>query len=503
MSHDRKSSSDHEYDLLVIGGGINGAAVANIAAAEGLRVILLEKGDFAGGTSSKSTKLIHGGLRYLEQCEFGLVYEALHERALLLKSVGHLVSPLSFIVPVYQNGPRPFWMMKLGVWLYDQLSGRYVIEPQRTLSRDDVLRAVPGINPQGLQGAVAYTDAQMDDARLCLENILSARQKGASVLNYCEVTALLKEREQTLGVEARNVLTKDIFEVHAKNVVCTLGPWTNQFLADDFPKSRHKVRLTKGVHLVHRQRFADQAVFLQAQKERRIFFVIPWGAHTLIGTTDTDYPGRPDDVRVEPADIEYLLGECRRFFPRVSLERQDIVTSFAGLRPLVHERGHPSHVSRKHVIVQSPSGVFYLMGGKYTTFRPMAVECVEKVLRRKIKSSADYPLYGSGPMDEKSVDAAVVYGVDAATVDYLKSKYGIRYTEVLRLTQENPLWKRRICDCSLAIEAQVVYAIRTELAKQADDVIWRRLGIGYLDCSSQRCRAVIREHFEERETTRE
>lgn len=307
MKRDIQKFTKEQYDVLVIGGGINGAAIAHMSALNGLKTALLEKGDFASGTSSKSTKLIHGGLRYLENFEFDLVRESLRERHVQLHSSPHLVQPLKFIIPVYKTDKRPMWMMRLGVWLYDFLSGKYVIEKHQQLSVDQVCKEVPGIERKGLLGGVSYSDAQMNDARLCLENILSAEEKGAHVANYTEVRSLIQENGKVVGAKALDLLNKEAFELRAKKVVCAIGPWTNPFAHKENSQSPAQIRTTKGVHIIVQGRLAEDAILIPAQKDRRVFFIIPWLDHTLIGTTDTDYVGSPDDVEVEDQDIDYLI----------------------------------------------------------------------------------------------------------------------------------------------------------------------------------------------------
>lgn len=526
-----------EYDLIVVGGGINGAAIANISSDCQLKVALLEKGDFAGGTSSKSTKLIHGGIRYLEHFEFDLVRESLRERFIQLKSVPHLVKPLPFIIPVYKNDKRPLWMMKLGVWLYDFLSGKYAIGWHRSLSPNEVFALAPSLNQENLLGAVMYYDAQMDDARLCLENVLSACQKGAHVANYVEVTGFLKENGKVTGVEARDLLGKRNLTIRARKTICATGPWTNQLLKLDHPSSRKKVRLTKGVHLVYPGQLSLRAFLLTSRRDKRIFFVIPWMGNSLIGTTDTDYTGDPDVVEARPEDIQYLLREARRFFPAVDFKEEKILKTFAGLRSLLRKAGAPSDVSRKHVIEESFSGIFFVIGGKYTTYRKIARDCVERIwgsLRNSGRTRAGltparphffqsaggphrpacqlekylagrrqarpafseyYPLYGSGEISESPQAAADRFGLSAKTVTYLMEKYGTRYLDVLTLTQNHPELKNPICSCSPAIGAQIVYSIETEMAQTPEDIIHRRLGLGYLRCSTKECEKVIRSHF--------
>ena len=491
--------SQQVYDVLVIGGGINGAAVVNIAAGKGLKGALLEKNDFASGTSSKSTKLVHGGLRYLENFEFDLVREALRERYIQLKSVPHLVKPLAFLVPVYKNDRRPLWMMKLGIFLYDALSGKYKIDKHRSLSKEEVSRFVPGVKQEDLTGGVVYYDAQMDDARLCLENVLCARGKGADVANYTEVYEFIKENGKVVGVKARDVLRKNEFSVRAKRVVCAAGPWARQLLKMDDPQAPEMIRPTKGVHLVYRPKISDYALLLQTQQDSRVFFIIPWMGHSLIGTTDTDYEGSPDHVEVTAEDVDYLLSEARRVLPQHVFKKEDIATTFAGLRPLVYQKGLASRVSRKHVFEETSSGLLFIMGGKYTTYRKIAIECVNKILNpHKILPSDDYPLYGSGNVSDSNAEIAKKYGIDGEIVEHLRNKYGTRYKDVLELTKFDFSLKKRICSCHLNIEAQVVYSIKTEMAATPDDIIWRRLGVGYVPCEIDKYREVIRYYLPNR-----
>lgn len=485
--------SQKEYDCLIIGGGINGAAMANMATLNGLKTALLEKNDFASGASSKSTKLIHGGLRYLENFEFDLVTEALHERHIQLHSAPHLVKPLAFIIPVYKTDRRPLWMMKFGVFLYDLLSGKYVVHKHRALTAADVTRLVPAIKPNDLVGGVLYYDAQMDDARLCLENVLSAAQRGADVANYVEVRSIIHNHGKAVGVVAIDKLSGNIFEIKAKKIICTLGPWTNDFLKQGLGHPRHKVRTTKGIHIVYRGKFCDDALLIPTQSEKRIFFIIPWMGNSLIGTTDTDFNSNPDNVDISEEDVGYLLKEAARIFPEGTLKRENIITTFAGLRPLVHREGHPSEISRQHVIEKTDSGVIFVMGGKYTTYRKIAEDTMRLLINKKpIDTRKNFPLYGNGPITQTPGQISQQYGVTVETAQHLCQLYGSRYTDVLMLVNKNNNWKERICSCSPAIRAQIVYAIETEMACKEEDVIIRRLSLGYLDCSTLKCREEIR-----------
>ncbi len=484
--------TEQEYDLLVVGGGINGAAIAHMAALNGFKVALLEKGDFASGTSSKTTKLIHGGLRYLENFEFGLVRESLRERSIQLKNAPHLVKPLGFIIPLYKKGFKPVWLLKWGVWLYDFLSGKYLIKSHQILSKEDVLGQAPFLKQEGLLGGIMYFDAQMDDARLCLENVLSAAQRGADVANYVEVKSLMKENGKAVGVVARDSLTGNILEIKAKKIVCAVGPWTNK-LCRGTECCAPTVRATKGVHIIYKEQFAPCALFIPTRKDKRVFFVIPWMGHSLIGTTDTDFSGDPDKVSVEKEDIDYLFEEMKRVFPKNLLQREKIFYSFAGLRPLVFETGSPSKVSRKHLIEESSSGVVYVMGGKYTTYRKIAEDCLRLVTSKRLfDTRRSFPLYGSGEIQETPEAVSQKYHLSVETIQYLTRLYGVKYKDVLALVENDPSLGQPLCPCSPAIRAQVVYAIKTEMACAQEDIFDRRLGLVYSFCESKQCFSEIK-----------
>jgi len=477
------------YDLLVIGGGINGAAIAHLAAKRGMKVALLEKGDFASGTSSKSTKLIHGGIRYLENLEVDLVYESLKERHVQLAAAPHLVKPLPFVIPVYEGDKRPLWMMQLGVFLYDLLAGKYRVRPRKNLTREEVVRLEPGIEQKGLKGGVLYYDAQMDDARLCLENVLMAVQYGAHVANYVKVVSFVKENGRVAGVRAHDMLGIKEFEVRAKRVICAAGPWTNEFLRLDIPNAKKKVRTTKGIHIVYKGEISKHAILIGSQSDRRIFFVIPWMENSLIGTTDTDYVASPDKVRVEKEDIDYLMRESKRVFPALDFRPSNILATFAGLRPLIRRGGSPRKVSRKHLFYSSKSGVIFVVGGKYTTYRKVAEDCMNRI--RKIYEKENFTLYGSGAITETVEAAAMRSGLEREVVQSLMDLYGSRYKDVLKLIEKDPSLKEKISDNPPVIKAQLVYSVETEMARMVEDITDRRLSLVFRGPVSAKTLAAI------------
>lgn len=485
-----------QYDLLVIGGGINGAAIAHLAAKAGVKVALVEKNDWASGTSSKSTKLLHGGIRYLENFEFDLVKESLKERYIQWKAAPHLVKPMRFIIPVYRGQGRPLWEMKLGVFAYDLLSGQHSVGGSSHMSIQDVIHLMPILKSKGLKGAVSYYDAQMDDVRICLENVLMARKYGADVANYTQAIDFIKKDGKAIGARVRVGMNGPLEDIMAKKVIVAAGPWSDVMRRKDSPSAKSALRVTKGVHLVCRGNIGQDAVLLQNNKDKRIFFMIPFEGQILIGTTDTDYTGSTDQVLILNEDIEYLLTQAAQYFPEGSFKKENIIAAFAGLRPLVHEAKSPSQVSRKHVIKKELSDVYYVMGGKYTTYRSIAVDCLSRVLphlERGLYDSNVFELYGSylKPFDFKVT--ALRYGVDTSIVNHLMEVYGSRYEDVLTLCVEDPTLRERLCGCSLTIRAQVKYAQLTEMAQTFDDIYERRLGLHYKDCPSRQCRMSIAE----------
>jgi glycerol-3-phosphate dehydrogenase len=362
-------------DVLIVGGGIVGAGVARDAALRGLRTGLVEQYDVAFGTSSRTSRLLHGGLRYLAQGRLGLVYEASREKRVLHRIAPHLAEPLAFVFPTYRGSGWPHWKLRLGVRIYDLLCGGQNLGPSSSLTADEVLQRLPQPRSQGLTGGVRYFDALTNDARLVLDTLRSASRQGALVANY---TRLEEARPVGPGwrCTVRDMLTGHAYEVAARSVVHATGPW-----AQRLPQNSIRLRLTKGVHLVidrHRLPIADAVVMARGS---RILFAIPWRERVILGTTDTDYEGPIEDLHTGSADVDYILDVVNGAFPSAAIDRIDVVSTWAGLRPLIASgHGGPSDISRAHLIRSPQPGWLDVAGGKLTTYRLIAEQVVDQVL---------------------------------------------------------------------------------------------------------------------------
>lgn len=371
------------FDLVVVGGGINGVAIARDAALRGASVALLEQDDLASGTSSRSSRLIHGGLRYLEHGEVRLVFESVSERSRLARNARHLVRPLPFIFPVYE-GQLSLLTMDMGLWIYDALALFRNYQSHEHLTPIGTQDLVPGLELEGLEGSVLYYDYQTDDARLVLENALAAEQAGASLLSHARVLDLESDRGGTRGVRVRDRLVDEELVVRGRVVVLAAGPWTDTLLGSGGGAGRW-LRPTKGIHVVvPRERLPlSAALVMRHPVDRRILFALPYFERTVIGTTDTDFDGDPGRVNATGEDVRYLLEVSRHYFPRAALAPDDVISTWAGVRPLLHQEGaaETGAVSREHRIDARPDGLVVIAGGKLTTYRRMAAECVDLALR--------------------------------------------------------------------------------------------------------------------------
>ncbi len=374
------------YDLFIIGGGINGAGIARDAASRGMKVFLAEASDFASGTSSKSSKLIHGGIRYLENYEFHLVFEALSERSLLFEIAPHLVHPLEFMFPLYKGARVGMNLMGLGMWLYDALSLFQAPELHKRFAPSEAVAFNPSIKADGLLGAYSYYDAYMDDDRLVLESLRSAAGFGAALVNFAKVTKIkFPEDGSQLPhylVSVLDTKTNVAKTVQCKHICSCLGPWTDEILGEFVPKWQDILRPTKGIHLTfHKDKLPLNSAVVMTDKDR-IVFAIPRNEMTIIGTTDTDYQNSPSKVRAEKEDIDYLLRVANEYFPKFALSRDKIISTYAGVRPLVRDdAGTSGKTSREHSILSPTKGLTVVAGGKYTTYRKIAEQTVDKILK--------------------------------------------------------------------------------------------------------------------------
>ncbi|PYO41974.1 MAG: glycerol-3-phosphate dehydrogenase [Gemmatimonadetes bacterium] len=487
----------HEpVDLLVIGGGITGAAIARDAALRGFRAALVEKGDFGSGTSSVSSRLIHGGLRYLEQYDLHLVLEASRERRVLLRIARHLVHPLPFLFPVYRGARVPAWKLRCGLWLYDLLAAFRNVRLHRWLGRQATLRLEPGLRERDLRAAGLYYDAQTDDARLVLATMRSAAQAGALVASYAEAVSLLKPDGLVRGATVRDLLGEETRVVRALVVVNACGPWVDAVRRLDAPDADPLLRLTKGAHVaVPRQRLGNtHAVTLTSPIDGRVMFVLPWADsdQSYIGTTDTDEDVSPDEVRATAEDVIYLLRSANAFFPQARLSPNDVVATWAGLRALLRPDGNlaPSQVSREHRITESASGLLTIAGGKLTTHRAMAQELVDRVAARlraldgrpraPRPPTHRLPLPGGETTDlEGLIKAAVERGASDATARHLVGTYGSEAAAVLNLVDKDRALGGRIVAGRPELWAEVVHAVEREMAVRLSDVLVRRLHLFY------------------------
>ncbi|MFN8026367.1 MAG: glycerol-3-phosphate dehydrogenase/oxidase [Acidimicrobiia bacterium] len=468
--------ADERFDVLVVGGGITGAGVALDAASRGLRTALVERDDFAAGTSSKSSKLVHGGLRYLQQKEFSLVYEALYERQRLLENAPHLVHVLPFLVPIMQKGGlidrRVSRVLGTALWMYDLTGGWRIGKRHHRIDVDTARAHMPTLDPARLASAYLYYDAQADDARLTLAIARSAADHGAAVVNHTELVGLVKDGDRVRG--ARVTADGDEIEIRARSVVNAAGVWADHVRTIDEGTDPSSIRPAKGVHVTlpwSRVR-NDIAAIIPVPNDTRSVFVIPWGDATYIGTTDTDYRGPVDDPTCTGEDIDYLLGAINHVLEE-PVSRADVIGTWAGLRPLLRGGStRTADLSRKHSVHASPSGVVTVTGGKLTTYRRMAadtVDAVGEIVGVPTKSRTKHlRLHGA-------TGAAIPpVGVEASVREHLHGRFGTDAPAVARLADTDPDLAAPLVPGQPYLRAEAVYAVREEMARTLDDVLSRR-----------------------------
>jgi glycerol-3-phosphate dehydrogenase len=481
------------FDLVVVGGGVTGAAIARDAVTRGFSVALLEKGDFASGTSSRSSKLVHGGLRYLRHMKFSLVYGALRERWILRRNAPRLVRPLTFLIPVYRDAKTGKSMLSMGLWLYDILALFRTPKFHGWLSSDKALEREPTLRRDALVGAGLYADCATDDARLVLALVKDSFTRGLLAASYAEIVGFEKENGKIAGVRVQDSISGDQFDVKAKVVVNATGPWSDKLRKLDDPSAEPRLRPAKGIHIiVPRERLGNkEAVVIESSRDGRNMFVIPWGNLSLVGTTDSDYDGDLDHIGAAKEDVEYLLEALDQSYPDAHIVKEDIVSTYASVRPLAAELGvSEDAVSRDQLIFESPSGLVSIIGGKLTTHRSMAKALVNHVVNKLAREYATQAKHGCQTAklvldyDEIELERAVIdftqtSGLDDETARHLVETHGPGATKVLEIAHENPELLSRIASETPYLMAEVFYATRYEMALRLIDFMFRRTQLVY------------------------
>ena len=476
------------YDLVIVGGGINGAGIARDAASRGINVLLLEMNDFASGTTSWSSRLIHGGLRYLEHGELSLVYESLQERSRLLRTARHLVQRIRINVPIYEGSKRGMLTLRIGMLAYDLLSFGKPLPPHRILDRRAFLAGEPGVAADGLKGGAQYFDAQVTvPERLVIENLAAARAYGAELRNYSTVNG-----NEIGGGKVSAVRYRDAdgeHEVGARVVVNAAGPWVDHVLATANQRMPELVGGTKGSHIVVGpfEGAPKDAFYVEAYIDTRPFFIIPWNGQYLIGTTDHRYRGDPADATPSEAEVDYLLSETNRVFPRAKLTRRDIHYAYAGVRPLpAHGRKPEGAITRRHIVRdhrRNALGLLSVVGGKLTTYRSLAEQVTDKVVKLlgvRAKACVTRQMFLPGALGTTAAEKLLgeLDTLSEAGSERLRRVYGGRARRIVELAFEEPRLDTPLDPERTVLAAEVAFAVRHELARHLTDIVHRRTMVG-------------------------
>jgi glycerol-3-phosphate dehydrogenase len=464
------------WDLIVIGGGATGLGVALDAASRGYTTLLLEEHDFAKGTSSRSTKLIHGGVRYLAQGNISLIYSALQERGILFQNAPHLVKKQSFIIPCYGYWDNIKYLA--GLKIYDWLSGRLSLGSSGYLNKKEIQQRLPNINIKGLLGGVEYFDGQFDDARLALNMAQTCVEKGGTVLNYFKVTALLKNKDEKInGVTAKDVEKDTTYRLQAKAVVNATGVFAGDVLQMDNPGIKPLLSASQGAHIVLNQSFLNgySALLIPETPDGRVLYVIPWQGHALAGTTDTPMEKHTIEPVAQEQEVAFIMGSLKKYLTSDPSEK-DVLSVFAGLRPLVSSPKiirNTKELSRDHKIIVTASGLITITGGKWTTYRKMAEDTIDKVIEA-----------GHLPPAPCLTKQLAIHGYSTGSAADHLSVYGTDAEGIRKLIKENPLLGRRLITQLPYTEAEVIWAVRNEMARTPEDVLARRLRILFLEAQA-------------------
>lgn len=497
--HIKKNLRNDEYDLVIIGGGITGAGIALDASERGMKVALVEMQDFAQGTSSRSTKLVHGGLRYLKQFQIGVVAETGKERAIVYENGPHVTTPEWMLLPMHKGGTFGKFSTSIGLGMYDRLAGVKKSERKKMLSKKETLAKEPLVKKEGLKGGGYYVEYRTDDARLTIEVMKRAAEKGAEIINYTKSEHFTYDKNQQVnGVKVIDKLTNENYTIKAKKVVNAAGPWVDDVRSGDYARNNKKLRLTKGVHVVIDQsKFPlGQAVYFDTEKDGRMIFAIPREGKAYVGTTDTFYDNIKSSPLTTQEDRDYLIDAINYMFPSVNVTDEDIESTWAGIRPLIYEEGKdPSEISRQDEIWEGKSGLLTIAGGKLTGYRHMAQDIVDLVSKRLKK---DYGLTfspcntkglaisggdvgGSKNFDafvEQKVDVAKGFGIDEDVARRLASKYGSNVDELFNIAQTSQYHDSKL---PLEIYVELVYSIQQEMVYKPNDFLVRRSGKMYFN----------------------
>ncbi|EJA1951806.1 glycerol-3-phosphate dehydrogenase/oxidase [Staphylococcus pseudintermedius] len=495
----KKRMQNEAYDLIVVGGGITGAGIALDATARGMKVALVEMQDFAQGTSSRSTKLVHGGLRYLKQLQVGVVAETGKERAIVYENGPHVTTPEWMLLPMHKGGTFGKFSTSIGLAMYDRLAGVKKSERKKMLSKKETSAKEPLVKQDGLKGGGYYVEYRTDDARLTIEVMKKAAEQGADIMNYAKVTNFLYDnKEKVNGVAVVDRLGNETFEIKGKKVVNATGPWVDEVRSADYSKNNKQLRLTKGVHVVIDQsKFPlRQAVYFDTEKDGRMIFAIPREGKAYVGTTDTFYNNDKSNPLVNQEDRDYLVDAINYMFPTVHITDADIESTWAGVRPLIFEEGKdPSEISRKDEIWEGKSGLLTIAGGKLTGYRHMALEIVDLVEKRlkqeyKLKfkevDTKHIPISGGDvggsanfeQFIEDKVAAAKAMNLDTDLARRLATKYGSNVDDLFAIAQAA---QHQNTGLPLELYVELVYGVQNELVVKPTDFLVRRIGALYFD----------------------
>jgi glycerol-3-phosphate dehydrogenase len=490
MLNNLRQHSDF-WDIIIIGGGATGLGCAVESASRGYRTLLLEQHDFAKGTSSRSTKLVHGGVRYLRQGNISLVLEALHERGLLANNAPHLVHHQSFIVPNYEWWEGPFY--GIGLKMYDMLAGKLGLGPSRLLSREETLKHIPTLEPHGLRGGVIYYDGQFDDARLAINLAQTAADLGATLLNYMPVTALLKEKNMTHGVAARDEISGETFEIFGRVVINATGVFTDNVRKMDDPETPEIILPSQGVHIVLEHNFlpGQSAIMVPETDDGRVLFAVPWHGKVIVGTTDTPVPFPMLEPRPMKQEIDFILKHAARYLTK-DPTYDDILSTFAGLRPLVKssEQKSSAALSRDHTVLVSPSGLLTITGGKWTTYRKMAEDAIYQAAM----------IAGLPQKESRTANLRIHGWLKNSDEDDHLSVYGSDVLHLRQLIKDSPELAKPLHLRLPYIEAEVVWAVQAEMAQTVEDILARRTRALLLDAraaieAAPKTAAIMAEHL--------